>query len=119
MGIRKFEDLKAWMLARELTTLIYRNFSVKKDYGFWSQITRASMSVMNNISEGFESGTDKEFIRYLGYSKASCGEVRGMIYAALDIGYIDEQLYLILLEKCRITSGTIVGLRKYLQKCKK
>ncbi len=118
MVVSRFEDMAVWKMARELNVLIYKNFSSRKDFGFWNQITRAAVSVMNNISEVFESSTDKEFIRYLGYSKSSCGEVRGMIYTALDIGYIEKETQEMLLNKCRITAGAIYGLIKYLGKSK-
>jgi four helix bundle protein len=119
MVIRRFEELKSWQISREMTAVIYKKFSSRKDYGFWDQITRSSISVMNNISEGFESGTDKEFIRYLGYAKSSCGEVRSMVYIALDIGYLDDKTHFDLLEKCKKTSGAIYGLIKYLKQSQK
>ncbi len=115
MGVHRFEDLKSWQVAREMTGQIYQKFSSKKDYGFWNQITRSAISVMNNISEGFESGTDKDFKRYLGYAKASCGEVRSMVYIGFDIGYLDVKTHHNLLDKCRITSAAIYGMMKYLE----
>lgn len=54
------------------------------------QIRRSSVSVMNNISEGFESRTTKRFTDYLGRSKGSCGETRSVSYVALDCKYITE-----------------------------
>ncbi len=42
---------------------------VEKDYGFKDQIRRASISKMDNIAEGFERGSDKDFIKLLFYSK--------------------------------------------------
>lgn len=115
MGVLRFEELKSWMVARELTTIIYRTFNQKRDYGFWNQITRSAVSVMNNISEGFECGNEREFIRYLRYSKASCGEVRNMVYIAFDIGYLDREKHLLLLDKCRLASGAIYGMVRYLE----
>lgn len=43
---------------------------------------------MNNIAEGFERGSNAEFIRFLDYVKASCGEVRSMCYSAEDLHYL-------------------------------
>ncbi len=93
MKIEKFEDIKAWKEARILTKLIYtltRKDLFKKDYGLKDQIQRASVSIMNNIAEGFERQSNSEFIRFLYYSKGSAGEVRSLIYIALDNEYITK-----------------------------
>ncbi|AKM82268.1 MAG: S23 ribosomal protein [Berkelbacteria bacterium GW2011_GWE1_39_12] len=91
MKIEKFEDIIAWQKAKELTLLSYRNFSCIKDYSFKDQINRASVSVMNNIAEGYERMGDKEFKKFLYISKGSCGEVRSMLYLALELKYIDKK----------------------------
>jgi four helix bundle protein len=48
------------------------------------------VSVMTNIAEGFERDGNNEFIKFLTYSKGSCGEVRSLLYVALDLHYIDQ-----------------------------
>lgn len=78
--MRNFEELRVWQDARILVNDIYKMMSDCKDYGFKDQIQRAAVSIMNNIAEGSESGSDPLFIRYLKISKASCGEVRSMLY---------------------------------------
>jgi len=45
---------------------------------------------MSNISEGFESGTDKQFSRFLNIAKGSSGGCRAQQYIALDQNYIDK-----------------------------
>ena len=62
----------------------------KRDYGLKDQIQRAAISIMNNISEGFERDNNKEFRTFLSYSKGSAGEVRSMLYIALDLNYISK-----------------------------
>lgn len=89
----KFEDLEIWKLARTLVNKIYeltRKGGFRKDFCLKDQIRRPSVSVMSNISEGFESRTVKRFIDYLGGSKASCGETRSVLYIAMDCRYISE-----------------------------
>ena len=54
MKINRFEDIITWQKAKELTKVIYRLFHTSRDFGFRDQIQRASVSIMNNIAEGFE-----------------------------------------------------------------
>ena len=89
MKAERFEDLKIWQQARELVAQIYFSFGSEsragQDYGFRNQMTRASLSVMNNIAEGFERSTVRDFAHFLTIAKASAGEVRSMLYAAEDL----------------------------------
>ena len=83
----------AFKKSRELVKEIYKVFRDCRDRGFTDQIQRASVSVMSNIAEGFESGTRQEFLNYLYIAKASAGEVRAQIYAATDIGYLNIETF--------------------------
>lgn len=46
---------------------------------------RATLSISNNIAEGFERETAKEFTRFLYIARGSAGEVRSMLYIAKDL----------------------------------
>ena len=79
-------------MAKQLVTVIYRlsaDGKFSKDFGLRDQIRRASVSVMSNIAEGFERGSQKEFSRFLRMAKGSSGEVRSQLYVALELGYLD------------------------------
>ena len=96
MKVNAFEDLQVWKDSRILVKSIYRLTSegiFNKDFGLKEQIQRASMSIMNNIAEGFERNNNKEYIKFLGYSKGSAGEVRSMLYVATDLGYISKDSF--------------------------
>ena len=63
--ITRFEDIEAWKTARELTRMIYaftEQGQFARDFGLKNQIQRASVSVMSNIAEGFERGTNNDLI---------------------------------------------------------
>lgn len=101
MKIQKFEDLKVWQDARVFVNEIYRltsNDKFRMDFGFKDQIQRASVSIMNNIAEGFERDNNKEFIKFLIYSKGSAGEVRSLIYLAFDLKYISHEEFIKIIE---------------------
>ena len=89
----RFEDLRAWQTARALTNRVYAlttRDDFESDWALKDQIRRAVISVMSNISEGFESRTRPQFIDFLGTAKASAGEVRSQLYVAHDQGYLDD-----------------------------
>jgi len=117
--IEGFEDFNIYKQARILTKYIYeitRKGEFSRDFGLVTQIRRAAVSIMSNISEGFERGTNKEFIQFLYYSKGSCGEVRTQLTVALDQKYIDRQIHDELNTQCRRISGMISNLISYLHK---
>lgn len=92
--IERFDDLIAWQKARVLTRAIYvltRKQLFAKDFGLCGQIQRAAVSIMSNIAEGFERGGRAEFHQFLVVAKASCAEVRSLLYVTLDIGYINSE----------------------------
>jgi four helix bundle protein len=111
MKIEKFEDIIAWQKARCLTIIIYKVFDNCKDFGFKNQIYRASVSIMNNIAEGFERRGDKEFKHFLFIAKGSCGEVRSMLYLALEFSYLNQEqfneYYNLSVEISKLLSGFI------------
>ncbi|MEO8665093.1 MAG: four helix bundle protein [Ignavibacteria bacterium] len=98
MTIEKFEDIIAWQKSKTLTLEVYKSFKDNKDYSFKNQIQKASVSVMNNIAEGYERKSNKEFKQFLFIAKGSAGEVRTMLHLAKDIEYIDNVQYNNLLE---------------------
>jgi four helix bundle protein len=90
MVIKSFEEIVAWRLAKELSLEIYTSFKDCKDYGFKDQIQRATISIMNNIAEGYERNGNKEFRNFLYIAKGSAAEVRSMVTIALELKYISE-----------------------------
>ena len=117
-SVQRFEDLEIWQLARELVQYVYeltRKEEFSKDYDLKGQIRRSSVSVMNNISEGFESRTTNRFINYLGHSKGSCGETRSMSYVSLDCGYITKSEFRELYSQCVKISKKTRNLMEYLE----
>ena len=120
--IDKFEDLIAWQKARELTKEVYqvsRKSAFAKDYGLSGQIQRASVSIMSNIAEGFERGGRGEFHQFLSVAKASCAEVRSLLYVALDIKYIDKAGFKKIMDKAQEVGRIVGGLRASVEKQKK
>lgn len=119
--IRRFEDIRAWQQARELVKLVYkitRKGQFSQDFGLRDQIRNAAGSAMHNIAEGFDAGSDAEFVRFLKYALRSCTEVLSQLYMALDQGYITEEQFNRVYEKASEARGRIFGFITYLSKAK-
>jgi four helix bundle protein len=117
--IERFEDLQSWQKARQLTNTIYdltAHSVFSKDFRLKNQIQDAAGSVMHNIAEGFDAGTNAEFIRFLKMSRRSASEVQSQLYLALDRKYItpDElkKAYELATESKRLINGMVAYLRK-------
>jgi four helix bundle protein len=118
MKIKRFEDLNVWQEARSLAKNIYKIASIKPfsgDFGLRDQIRRASASIMLNIAEGFDSGSDQYFIQFLSYSRRSCSEVQSILYLGLDNSYLNENDFKQLYEQTELTRKLIVSFIKYLK----
>jgi four helix bundle protein len=112
--VERFEDLVAWQKARRFTAEIYRVTNVgevARDWGLKDQIRRAAVSVMSNISEGFERNRPREFHHFLSISKGSCGEARSQLYVALDAQYLSQSDFDNLRAQAEEVSRVIGGLR--------
>ena len=117
---RRFEDLWIWKQARVLVKSVYQDFGdstpAGRDFGYRRQIQEAAVSIMNNIAEGFERRTQREFVRFLDVAKASCGEVRSMYYTAEDLNYVNEATASGRRESCRRIAAGIGSLQTYLRR---
>jgi len=117
-AITRFEEIEAWKTSRQLTNSIYAHTNqtgFNRDFGLRDQIRRASISVMSNIAEGFESRTDVQFINFLGMARASAGEVRAQLYIALDQSYITEGQFKETFAMAETCSRQIAKFIKYLE----
>lgn len=91
--IKNFYDLECWQMARQLVNQVYgitNRSQFKKDFELAGQIRRSAISIMANIAEGFHRNTDKEFLKFLDYSRSSLAETMSHSFIALDQNYIDQ-----------------------------
>ena len=93
--VYNFEELIIWQQAKDVARKIYILFQDNRDFGFKDQIQRAAVSIMNNISEGFQRNKfakdNKQFINFLNIEYGSCAEVRNMLYLANEITYLSQE----------------------------
>jgi len=77
MKYSTFEELPVWKAAIDFALQVFE-FSEKADFrglgDTKNQLERASLSISNNIAEGFERGTTTELIYFLYVARGSAGE---------------------------------------------
>lgn len=104
---RRFEELEIWQAAQDFAVQLYMEFGAgspaAQDFSFVNQIRSAVVSISNNISEGFECASTKEFQRFLIIAKRSSGEVRSMLWLAPRLGYLSAEKAMLL----RATAETL------------
>jgi len=118
MRIERFEDIEGWQEARVLARMVYEVSSkgqFARDFRLRGQIEDAAISVMANIAEGFDAGSDAEFIRFLGYARRSASEVQSHLYIALDRGYVSNEKFEAIYQKAVQVKKLINGFIRYLR----
>jgi four helix bundle protein len=119
MKIERFEDIEGWQEARVLARMVYEVSSMgqfARDFRLRRQIEDATASVMANIAEGFDAGSDTEFIRFLGYARRSASEVQSHLYIALDRRYVAKKDFDAIYQKAVQVKKLINGFIRYLRK---
>ncbi|MBI4835476.1 MAG: four helix bundle protein [Planctomycetes bacterium] len=122
MKITSFEDLECWKQARLVVKNVYaiaKRDRFSSDYRLRDQITGAAISIMTNIAEGFASQSNREFIRFLTYSRRSASEVQSCLYVALDQKYITDKEFNQIYDECVKGRQLIDGFLRYLRKYQK
>src|SRR5215470_12239648 len=82
MTYDRFEQLPVWQAAIELGERVYaatEKSAFRRRFSLRDQLERATVSISNNVAEGFERGTTQELLTFLYIARGSSGEVRSML----------------------------------------
>ena len=116
--IKRFEEIEAWKRARTLSANIYRISAsgyFRRDFDLVTQVRRASISIMANIAEGFDSGSRPEFLKFLRYALRSATETQSHLYIALDQGYVSKSQFNALYGRVVEVKNLVCGFSRYLK----
>ena len=118
-SLNRFEDLECWQEARKLVRQIYEitnRSKFSRDYELKNQIRRSAISVMANTAEGFHRSSNKDFMKFLDYSRSSIAETLSHCYVALDQKYIEETELIDIKRQAEIIWRKINSLISYLKR---
>lgn len=91
MIANKFQDLIVWQKSKELLIIVFPASKKIRDYSFRDQLNRATLSISNNIAEGFGRKTNKEFKRFLNIALGSAFEVNSMLILYKELSIISNE----------------------------
>src|SRR5262245_2817801 len=94
---------------------VTREPSFNRDWELRDQMRGAAISAMANIAEGFDSGSSKEFMRFLRISRRSSSELQSHSYAALDRKMANVEQFNALYNLAREVKSLIGGMIRYLR----
>jgi len=115
--IRRFEDIEGWKKSRAL----YQRFSqASSSPAFRSrdlrdQMRRSAESAMSNIAEGFDSGSNPEFVRFLKISDRSLSEFQSHLYVCKDERFLSDRVFDELYEMAREARTKVGAFIRYLK----
>ena len=116
MGVRRFEDLRAWKDGRALVATIYQlSAAFGHDFALRDQIRRAVVSIPSNIAEGFARFSSREFRRFVMIARGSVAEVKTHLYLAHDVGHLGEEVLSGALEACDRVFASVTSLSRSLE----
>lgn len=109
-----YEDLQVWQLAKDLAVKLYKltdQFPAKEQFGLTSQIRRASVSIPSNIAEGSSRNSNLEFARFISIASGSAAELKTQLIISKEIGFLQNNDYLLLEEQINSISKMLKALR--------
>ena len=111
--VRSYRDLHVWQRAKAFAVEIYRvtePFPRKEQYGLTDQIRRAAVSIPSNIAEGHIKRSDKVLANHLDIVLGSAAELDTQLEIALEVGYLETQIYQALAAELQEITKMLFGL---------
>ena len=111
--VRSYRDLHVWQRAKAFAVEIYRvtePFPRKEQYGLTDQIRRAVVSIPSNIAEGHIKRSDKVLANHLDIALGSAAELDTQLEIALEVGYLETQIYQALAAELQEITKMLFGL---------
>jgi four helix bundle protein len=90
------ENSEVFLLARQTIVSIYnvlKKFPDYEKFGLSSQMRRAAVSILSNMSEGGSRISDAEKRMFYSYARGSAAELKAQFMIAKDLNYILDQEY--------------------------
>lgn len=113
-----YTELEVWKEARILVKLMYRyvsKFPKDEVFGLQSQMKRAVVSIPSNIAEGCGRNHQKDSLQFFFVARGSIYELETQLYLALDLSYINDDIFNEVLLQIEVVRKLLNGFIKYFE----
>jgi four helix bundle protein len=115
--VKSFEEIEVYQKAVDFGVTIFKLTEDNRiNRNIVNQLERAALSISNNIAEGYELQSNKQFVKFLYIAKGSCGECRNILTMTNKLNQIDNETYNELKNESIIISKQLSNFIKYLMK---
>ena len=114
---KDFQELPVWQIAMQVAVDVFsltENLPRKEDYGLTSQIRRSSLSISDNIAEGFGRHTSPDKVKFYIYSRGSANETKSQLIYGNRVGYFEKEKVELLINNIQIVIESLNRLMKSL-----
>ena len=114
---KDFQELPVWQIAMQVAVDVFsltENLPRKEDYGLTSQIRRSSLSISDNIAEGFGRQTSPDKVKFYIYSRGSANETKSQLIYGNRVGYFEKEKVELLINNIQIVIESLNRLMKSL-----
>src|SRR5437868_8715108 len=116
MALQSFEDLEVSQRACRLTVDVFKTFAICRKFTMQDQVKRSALSIPSNIAEGYERGTNKDFIRFLNIANGSGGELQTQLYISRKLEFLTKRDFNRLVPASKEISAMLHGLSRAVAK---
>lgn len=114
-AVQDYRRLFMWQRARSVNKRIYRltgTFPREERFGLTQQMRRAAISITSNIAEGCGRDTENDLARFLSFASGSAHELESQVFAAMDLGFVDERSNVALMDEIAEVKAMLFAYRR-------
>jgi four helix bundle protein len=116
-SIRRFEDIEGWQLSRDLQETFMRAVKAApfRNPALQDQMWKCTDSAMSNIAEGFDAGSNPEFVRFLNMAYRSLTEFQSHLHTCKFGRHLSDSQCESFREMARRAKSKVGGFIRYLK----
>ncbi|MFT4564876.1 MAG: four helix bundle protein [Gammaproteobacteria bacterium] len=108
--MRSLNDIHAWSRACDLAIGTLKLFTYSSDHRFCELTCRSALTIPAKIAAGYESDSPDSYRQFLVVANGNCAELRTQLHIAQELGIIDRDRSIGLINESLEVSALLRGL---------